>query len=250
MDSRHLKFVLVRYSVASVGLFLVAMGIALSIVSNLGTSPLSSPAYVMEGTWKLSVGNWTIIINMVFMLIQVAVLRKGFKAKYLMQVPATVVFGYMIDLSLLCVRWMVPGTFAARLGLILLSCIITAMGVSIEVIARAWMLSAEMTVYAITKTVGKAFGSIKVAMDCTVLLAAALMSLVKYGNPFGSGEFCGIAALLTGSSEGVIIGLGTLLTAVLAGLLMKFTDPLADRLMDAVIGRFTGSPSVSRRRSS
>ena len=38
------KEILLRYGVASVGLVFVALGVALSIISNLGTAPLSCPA--------------------------------------------------------------------------------------------------------------------------------------------------------------------------------------------------------------
>jgi len=233
--SAKLRDILVRYVVASVGLFLVALGVALSVISNLGTSPLSCPAYVMSGTWGLTVGNWTIIINMLYLVVQVAVFRKNFKAKYLMQILATVVFGYMIDLSMQMFQWLQPDTLTIRLVLIVLACAVTALGVSIEVIARAWMLSAEMTVYAISKTFQKPFDKVKVVMDCSLVVISMLTAFVMYGNFFGFGEYTGIVDVLLGNTSGVVIGLGTILMAFLAGGLMRFTDPLADRMMDRII---------------
>ena len=56
--------ILVRYGIATVGLVLVALGVALSIISNLGTAPLSCPAYVLNlRIPALSVGTFTLLVN-------------------------------------------------------------------------------------------------------------------------------------------------------------------------------------------
>jgi len=210
----------------------VAVGIALSILSNLGTSSLSTPAYVMNDTFGLSIGNWTIIINMSYLIIQLLVLRSRFKVKYLMQIPATMLLGYLIDLSVLCFQWIEPDTLFFRLVLIIIACLATAIGVSIEVIAQGWMLPAEMTVYAIMITTHKPFNKIKIAMDCILVLISIAMAWIMYRNPFGFGPYEGLTGVVTGTSPGVVIGLGTVIMAVLVGLMMKLTDPVTNKLFD------------------
>jgi len=236
-NSRKTKLIIIRYLIATMGLLLVAYGIGISIISNLGTSPLSCPSYVMEGVWGLTVGNWTIIINMLYLVIQISLLRKNFKSAYLMQILATVVFGYMIDFSLWSLNWIHPSTIVERLILIIIACAVTAMGISIEVIAKAWMLSAEMTVFALTQVLHFKFSNIKIAMDSILVLISGLMAWLMFDNPFGSGQFTSLTDILLGNTEGVVIGTGTLLMALLCGGLMKFTDPIADKLMDKVIDR-------------
>jgi len=228
---------LVRYLLGSAGLLLVAFGVAWSVLSNMGTQPLSCPAYVLASTGRFTIGNWTIFINMFYLLVQLAVFRRRFKAKYLMQILATVVFGYMIDFSMWCFGWMVPSALATRLLLIVLSCVVTALGVSIEVIAQSWMLSAEMTVYAISKTYHTPFDRTKVVMDSLLVIVTLALAYAVYGNPFGFGQFEGMASLLCGTTDGIVVGFGTLVSAILPGALMRFTNPVADRLMDAIIDR-------------
>ena len=93
-----LKDILLRYGLATVGLVFVALGVALSIISNLGTAPLSCPAYVLNLQWPvLSVGTFTLLVNMTYLFIQWALLRKDFEARYLMQIVASALFGYLID---------------------------------------------------------------------------------------------------------------------------------------------------------
>ncbi|MGN1210423.1 MAG: cytidylate kinase family protein, partial [Candidatus Cryptobacteroides sp.] len=65
-----IKDILVRYSVATFGLALVAIGVALSISSNLGTSPISCPPYVMALWGGLTVGEYTALMHQIFIILQ------------------------------------------------------------------------------------------------------------------------------------------------------------------------------------
>ena len=121
------KDILRRYTVASVGLVFVALGVALSIISNLGTAPLSCPAYVLNLEWPvLSVGTFTLLVNMLYLVLQVLLLRKDFKARSLMQIPASALFGYLIDGCLWALSWLHPGSFVARLGLTILAALVSS----------------------------------------------------------------------------------------------------------------------------
>ena len=220
-----------RYGVATVGLVFVALGVALSIISNLGTAPLSCPAYVLNlRIPAISVGTFTLLVNTSYLFIQLALLRKDFKAKYLMQIVASAVFGYMIDGCMWALSWLHPATFAARLGLTLLAALVTAFGVSIEVAADAWMLSAEMTVNAFAKVFGKPFGPVKIVMDTLMVVLSAALAWIFFDNPFGAGHVSDAADVLLARVPGIVIGLGTLLLALLPGALMRLTDPFVERL--------------------
>lgn len=220
-----------RYVVATVGLMFVALGVALSIISNLGTAPLSCPAYVLNLRFPaLSVGTFTLLVNTSYLFIQIALLRKEFKARHLMQVVASAVFGYMIDGCMWALSWLHPETFAVRLGLTLLAALVTAFGVSVEVAADAWMLSAEMTVYAFSKVLRKPFGPVKIVMDTLIVVLSAALAWLFFSNPFGAGHVTNAADVLLARVPGIVIGMGTLLLAILPGWMMRLTDPLVERL--------------------
>lgn len=225
------KEILRRYGVASVGLLFVALGVALSIISNLGTAPLSCPAYVLNLRFPaLSVGTFTLLVNTSLILIQLALWRRKFQARYLMQIVASALFGYLIDGCLWALSWLHPEGFLVRVALTLLAALVTAFGVSIEVAANAWMLSAEMTVLAFSQTFNWKFHTVKVVMDSLMVVIAALLCLWFFGDLFGAGKFTGLADLLLARTEDVVIGLGTLLLAVLPGWLMRLTDPQVTRI--------------------
>ena len=212
-------------------MFLVAVGIALSIISNLGTSPLSCPAYVCSLRFpRISVGTFTWMVNCVYILVQLAILGRRFKPRYLLQIVASVMLGYMIDGSLLLFRgWLHPQTIAARLAIVCASCCVSALGVSMELASRAWMLSAEMTVNVISSRWGLEFRKVKVVMDSTMVVLAGAFAWVNFGNPFGGGRFTGLADMLLARMDGVVIASGTIILAFGVGFIMKLTDPIAQK---------------------
>ena len=226
-----MKRIASRYLASTIGLLFVALGIALTIISNLGTSPLSCPPYILSLWARPSVGEFTVMVNTALILVQLAVLRRQFKLKYLMQIPASFVFGYMIDFWLWALASVSPAMLFARFALVIVSCIITAFGISLEVGAQGWMLSAELTVYAFTKVSTKRFGTIKVWMDSLYVVIAAVISYLIFRNPFGYGEFTTIPDVLLSRVPGVVIGIGTIISAIIPGWLMHLTDPWMDSLL-------------------
>ena len=84
----------VRIPMYFVGLFIMTIGIALSVKSNLGVSPVSSIPYTMTCVWGIEMGKATIIFHAALVLIQIVILRKNFKPINLLQIVVGVVFGY------------------------------------------------------------------------------------------------------------------------------------------------------------
>ena len=77
-----------------VGLFLMTIGIAISVKSNLGVSPVSSIPYTMTCVWGIEMGKATILFHTILVLIQIILLRRNFKPINLLQIAVGVVFGY------------------------------------------------------------------------------------------------------------------------------------------------------------
>ena len=56
--------------------FAMTIGIALSVKSNLGVSPVSSIPYTITCVWGLEMGKATILFHVIFVLIQLLLLQK------------------------------------------------------------------------------------------------------------------------------------------------------------------------------
>lgn len=218
-DKQEILVTIDRYIIATLGMFLSAVGIAMTIISNLGTAPLSCPSYVLNLRWPgISIGMFTLIINCLYVLLQLLILRRAFKLEYLLQVVASALFGYMIDISIIAMDWMHPDSLLERIALTIISCFVSAFGISLEVVANKWMLSAEMTVKAIVYVTGRDFSSLKIAMDVTVVFVSSLLLMLFFKSPIAAGN-------------NNVIGLGTLAGAILIGLFMKVTDVAVNRMI-------------------
>ena len=111
-DSR--KRFAARLALLLAGLAVMAFGVALSIKAELGTSPISSLPYVTAVISGLSVGTTTIIVNSLFVLTQIILLRRNYEWFQLLQIGIAVVFGMMIDLFGLMLEPVAVGNYAVQ----------------------------------------------------------------------------------------------------------------------------------------
>lgn len=85
--------ILVRIIFYISGFLIMTMGIAISVKSNLGVSPVSSIPYTMTCVWGIEMGLATVILHFALVILQIILLRKSFELKNLLQIPVGILFG-------------------------------------------------------------------------------------------------------------------------------------------------------------
>jgi uncharacterized membrane protein YczE len=188
-----------RYLVFAVGLFVVALGVALSTRCRLGTSPISSLPYVLSLGLPWTMGMITIIMHIAFILMQIILLRRQYEPIQLLQIVVAFVFGYFTDFGLYLVSGIAPATYLFQWGFILLSCVIVALGISLEVTANVLILPGEGLVKAFSTVLKIEFGKLKVGFDIALVTCAILSSFYLFGMLRGIREGTIAAAILVGS---------------------------------------------------
>lgn len=124
---KHLK---IRIPMYFIGLFIMTIGIALSVKSNLGVSPVSSIPYTITCVWGIEMGKATILFHIILVILQILLLRKNFKPVQLLQVPVGVVFGYFTTFCNYMVSFLpTPENLAIRIFMVLLSTVFVAFGI-------------------------------------------------------------------------------------------------------------------------
>ncbi len=196
------KYTSRRYLLFIISLFINAFGIAFITKAMLGTSPITSVTYVLSMFTPYSMGIWTIIINILFVVLELFLMtRKELKSDmrmYLLQIPISCCFGVFIDCSMYMLSWLNPVNYLCQIAVLLLGCIILALGISLEVKANAAMMSGEYFVNVITRRFHKEFGYVKLGFDITLLVIACILSLVFMSGIHGVREGTVAAALLVG----------------------------------------------------
>jgi len=180
------------------GLFIMAVGVVLSVKADLGVSPISCVPYVYSLTFPLTLGQTTIILNVLLIFLQMLLLRKRYRMFQLVQFPVVFLFGYFIDLIMKYSDWMVPATYAEQAALCLLSCVVLGIGVFFEIKAALTYLPGEGLAMALTQTFGVEFGKTKIGTDSSLVVLGIASSLFFLDELAGIREGTVVAAVLVG----------------------------------------------------
>src|SRR5699024_11014701 len=93
MSSKIIK----GYGLFLLSLFIMGMGISLVTLAHLGTTPITSPPYVLSLSLPISFGMLTMLANFVFVLIEIIVLGKDFPKEQYLQLIVGPILGLSID---------------------------------------------------------------------------------------------------------------------------------------------------------
>ena len=205
-----------RFLLLCLGLSIMAFGVAFSIKAALGTSPSSSAPYVTSLISGLSVGDTTILINFALILLQIAILRRRFDLLQLLQFPATIIFGIMIDVAGYAIQGIPFSNYFHQWLLCGTGIFLVALGISVEVAADFVTTAGEGAVLAICRVVPMKFSNMKILFDVTMVCLSLLLSVIFLGRPAGVRE-------------------GTVAAAVCVGLITKQTNKLIHRVRGVLL---------------
>lgn len=207
-----------RYVLFVVSLFFAALGVAFTKQGELGVSPISSVANVMSCKFSgLSLGTWLIIWNCCLILGQIVILRKNFQSIQLLQILLSFLFGWFTDFGMWVVSFIPIHSYPMRIAMVVAGIVILGFGISLSVIANVIMNSGEAFVKAVSDTMHKEFGNVKIAFDVLCVIFSLVLSLIFF-------DFS-----IVGTRE------GTILSALLTGLVVKFFSSKLKEPLNAVL---------------
>ena len=202
-----------RICLFTAGLFIMSLGVAFSIVSTLGTTPISSISYSLALITNINIGITTFIFNAALIFIQIIILRSRFRKKRLLQFINCVMFGYFTDLALYLVSF-IPfnNTISYFILFLLISIFLTALGIFIYMPANIAPLPGEGCVEAVAIVTNWRFSSIKIAFDALMVIVSLVMCGLFYTNILGA------------------VNVGTIISAFMVGFTLRQISNLYSRL--------------------
>ena len=207
-----------RYILFVISLFFAALGVAFTKHGELGVSPISSVANVLSDKFTfLSLGTWLVIWNCVLIVGQILLLRKNFQPIQLLQVPLSFLFGWFTDFGMWIMSFIPADTYPLRLVMVFVGIVVLGFGISLAVIANVIMNSGEAFVKAAADITKKDFGNVKIAFDILCVIIALILSLVFFNF--------------------TVVGIreGTVLSAVLTGIVVKFFNAVLQKPLDKIL---------------
>ncbi|MBM6532951.1 hypothetical protein EA456_01145 [Streptococcus dysgalactiae subsp. dysgalactiae] len=192
-----------------IGINIMALAVALSKLSILGTSPIAAIPNVLSESFSRSIGETTIFF-MVFLVVLQLLIQLPRKAKdlflLLSQLIPGVLFGSLINAYVSMLKPLIHWhSYALQLLTLLLSILILAIGVVIEVASDFIVMPGEGLPKTIAKTYQLAFPNVKLFCDTSMVLVALILSFA-FGHPFlGIREGILLATFLTGPLVSLIV---------------------------------------------
>ena len=168
---RKRRAALFAFGVATAGL-----GVALSTQAGLGATPISSVPWVLTRATPLSYGTLTLLMNLLFVLAQIAILRRRFAPFQLLQVPATALFGLCIDGGMWLTRPLVTTVYPLQLAMLVGGAALLAVGIVCQVHSDFLCVPGDALVKTVAQTFRLRLSRVKTAFDATLVLAALLVS--------------------------------------------------------------------------
>ena len=165
----------------------MAFGVAFSIKSTFGTTPISSISYALNLCTGINIGITTFVFNAALIFIQIIILRTQFRPKRLLQFINCFIFSYFTDLTLSIVYSLnIPDNLLINIIMIFLSIFLIALGIFIYMPANIAPLPGEGCVESIAIVTDWRFSSIKIVFDTAMVIISVIMCYFFYTTPWGS----------------------------------------------------------------
>lgn len=205
-----------------IGLCIAHLGVTLFLQTELGSDPFN---VFVQGLFRalpwpawaaMTHGRVHLLVSLLILLVLLAVDRSyvGIGTVLCMALGGPIIDVYT--------RWLSPVIhggvpFLLRLGLLVAGCLILALGMTIVIRSQAGTGPNDLVAVVLSDKLNKPFGPIRVAVDCA---------------------FAGIGWILGG-----VLGVGTVVCAVLVGPAAQLFFPVSEKFCQIVLRQFAGDSS-------
>lgn len=173
-----------------VSLFIMACGVALCVRSNFGSSVIATIPFVMTLAGEagmapqFTIGEYTYIMNILFIGLQVLILRRGFPRMQFFQFIIGFVFGFLLDVNMWLTSIIVCNTILWKVAVQLMGCVLLAVGISLEIRCGSVTMPGEGIVVAVGKATDIPFAKAKIMVDISLVVIAVAggISTLVHGN--------------------------------------------------------------------
>lgn len=183
-----MKQVILRWSVYLFGLLILAFGIALSIKTTLGISPISSVAFSISEIWNINLGVMNFLVYAVFVAAQFIMRGKNSRLLDLLQLVVSFIFSWALNQL---VNWIgydaAAHSFWVNFALLLVACVFIGIGVSASVKMKLIPNPGDGIVQAFADLMGWEQGLAKNVFDIGCVCVTTVMGLVFAGKLIGVG---------------------------------------------------------------
>ena len=208
MKNSDVKLLTKKLIIFLLGLFIIQCGVAIFLQISIGSDPFTVLTKGISNLFNISVGNGNLLLSVLFVL-AIIFIFKEIKRINIGTVIALVFAGVFINLmnSILSPLNLINSHIVVKLILVLLSCLLVAIGFSMENSTKLGVAPNDLFILILAEKTNIQYKWIRIFFDLTMLIIGFLL--------------CGTNTL------GSTLGIGTIINALIQG-------PMIQLLMDKV----------------
>ena len=195
--STPVQFV-IRVLIYCLGLLSLAFGVAFSVNSNLGVSPVNSLPYVISRIVNVQMGTCVTAVFCFYILLQILILGRKFNPVNLLQIVFSTIFGYFVDFAKMVLGDFTIPTYFGQLTMLAISIPLIAVGIVLYMDAQLVPMPMEGLSSCLADKFGVSFPNMKTIVDCLVVGTGLVLCFVFLGKLDGLREGTIITAVVTG----------------------------------------------------
>lgn len=196
------------------GILVLGFGSVLNTKTGLGVAAINSVPYGLSQMTNLTLGNWTTILYIGFIILQIIIYKKC-NLKVLLQFPFSYLMGMILDFYDQLFNFP-PQNMIISIVLLFIAIVLIALGAYLVVAMDFVPNPADGMVNALSYLIHKDFGQMKWMFDCLMMTITIIMTLIISGHVIG-------------------IGIGTVLSALLIGRVIQLYAKLFGQKLDQIV---------------
>ena len=186
------------YGLFLISILIMGLGISLVTLADLGTTAISSLPYVLSFVFPFSFGAFTALMNIMFVFIQILLMKKEFPKEQYLQFFIGPILGLSIDLSMYLFSSLQTSSYLLQVIMLLFGCALVALSIVLQLEADVVNNSGEGLVKVLAIKTKKEFGNVKLFFDISLVIMAVAISLLGLGEIRGIREGTIVSALIVG----------------------------------------------------
>lgn len=197
-----------------IGVLILGLGIILNTKTGLGVAAINSVPYGLSQMTSLSLGTWTTIMYVVFIILQLCIYKK-LDIKVILQIPFSYLMGLLLDFYDSLMNFTINSIYVSFF-LLIIAILLTALGAYLVVSMDFVPNPADGIVNALRFSLHKEFGQVKWMFDCAMICVTTVITLLFSGHVIG-------------------IGIGTICSALFIGRIIQVYTRLFGDYLNALV---------------
>lgn len=203
-----------QHILLTISLFIMTLGVALCVRSNLGSSVISTIPFVFTLAGEtgsvpaMTIGEYTYVMNFVLVGFQIILLRRKFEKVQLFQLLIGFLFGFLLDVNMDLTCSMMYEAYLPRILEQFIGCTVLGLGIAFEIRCGSVTMPGEGITVAFSRVSSIPFAKSKIIVDCILVTLAVTFGYFYFNRWLWN-----------------VVGPGTLFAMIYVGLVVKLLNP-------------------------